>query len=156
TTFGTDRTSGGPYERHFLSLWAFGTNGLLTRLEWFSPDREDEALARFDALAGAAPPDVRPPVRPRVRPNGATASAARLDAAVAARDADAVAALSHDDFETVHHPTGTTYRRDGTLASFRGAFKARNLSYRQEPLAALGDSLALCRLSVSSAGLAGR
>src|SRR5262245_58860241 len=47
TTFGTDRAGGGAYERHFLSLWTFGPSGLLTRLEWFSPDREDEALARF-------------------------------------------------------------------------------------------------------------
>src|SRR5262249_58697070 len=85
TTLGTARAGGGPYERHHLSLWGFGANGLLTRLEWFPPDREDEALARFDALPAASPADdVRPPVRPRVRPNAATAHQARLDAAIAA------------------------------------------------------------------------
>jgi tetratricopeptide (TPR) repeat protein len=155
TNVGTDRSGGGAFERHFLPLLVFGANGLLTRVEWFAPDREDEALARFDALAAAAPPDVRPPVAPRVRPNGATAAAARLDAAVAARDADAVAAALADDLENVNHPTGTRYGRDGVLFSVRGAIRSQNVVYRHQPLAALGDSLALCSFSISSAGFAG-
>ena len=53
TQSGTDRASGGPYERPSLGLWVFGIDGLLTRLEWFDLDREEEALARFDELATA-------------------------------------------------------------------------------------------------------
>ena len=61
-------------------------------------------------------------VRRRVPPNAATAIAARLDAAVAARDADALYALFADHSETVHHPTGATYDRAGALGSRRAIF----------------------------------
>jgi len=149
-TFGTARAGGGPYERHHLSLWGFGANGLLERLEWFPIDREDEALARFDALAAASPADdVRPPVRPRVRANVATAQAARLDAAIAARDADGLPALFAENGEVVHHPTGVDYDVEGIIASYRPLMSARNSTHRFEPLATLGDTLALSRLSVS-------
>ena len=47
---GTDRASGGEYERQFLLLWTFGADGLGTRQELFDPDHEAEALARFDEL----------------------------------------------------------------------------------------------------------
>src|SRR5262249_50732196 len=85
TQFGTARVGGGVYERPLLVLWIFGPDGLATRSETFAPDCENEALARFDELtAGPAA------ARPRVRPNAATASTARLDAAISARDADAL------------------------------------------------------------------
>jgi len=50
TNSGTDRAGGGAYERVFLVLFVFGTDGLLTRIEYFDTDREDQALARFDEL----------------------------------------------------------------------------------------------------------
>src|SRR5262249_46684925 len=50
TNFGTGRTGGGAFERHFLMLFAFGNEGLLTRNELFDADRDDEALAHLDAL----------------------------------------------------------------------------------------------------------
>src|SRR5207249_10578470 len=50
TNSGTDRASGGAFERHFLMLRAFGTDGLATRHELFEVGRDDEALARFDEL----------------------------------------------------------------------------------------------------------
>ena len=56
TNFGTERAGGGSYERQFLWLGVFGTDGLLTRLELFEGDRDAEALARFDELAAAAAP----------------------------------------------------------------------------------------------------
>jgi len=31
-------------------LWVFGTDGLLSRVEWFDADRPAEALARFEEL----------------------------------------------------------------------------------------------------------
>ncbi len=153
TNFGAVRAGGGTYERQFLALWTFGANGLLTRLEWFPTDREDEALARFDALAaGPSADDVRPPVRPRVRANVATAQQARLDAAIAARDADAMAALFAEDGVVVHHPTGVDYDVNGILVSYRPLLSAREATHRFAPLATLGDTLALSRLSVSTSG----
>ncbi|HXJ34119.1 MAG TPA: nuclear transport factor 2 family protein [Candidatus Eisenbacteria bacterium] len=150
---GTARAGGGPYERHHLSLWGFGANGLLTRLEWYPADREDEALARFDALAAASPAgDVPRPVRPRVRANVATAQQARLDAAIAARDADAMPALFAQDGMVVHHPTGVDYDVEGILVSYRSLLSTRDLRHRFEPLATLGDRLALSSLSVSTSG----
>src|SRR5262249_35420201 len=92
THSGTVRGSGGHYERVFLWLRVFGPDGRISRVEFFDADREDEALARFDALTapvGAADGVVRR----RVRPNAATANAARFDAVIAARDADALPAL---------------------------------------------------------------
>src|SRR5207245_10429596 len=83
THSGTARAGGGTYERPYLWLVVFRTDGLMTRMEWFDADRPAEALARFDELT-AAPATVRP-ARRRVRPNAATTSAARVDAAFAAR-----------------------------------------------------------------------
>jgi hypothetical protein len=80
-----------------------------------------------------------------VRPNAATASAARLDAAVAARDLDAVRALLADDMENLHHPTDTHYDREGALFSLRALAGARELHFEHVPLATLGDFLALFR-----------
>jgi hypothetical protein len=53
TNCGTDRRGGGSYERQFLWLGVFGADGLMARLHLFEPDREAEALARFDALVGS-------------------------------------------------------------------------------------------------------
>src|SRR5207244_1588142 len=58
TNSGTDRAGGGAYERVLLALFVFGTDGLVTRIEYFDTEREDQALARFDELT-AAPPAVR-------------------------------------------------------------------------------------------------
>ena len=149
---GTIRASGGAYEQQSLSLWTFGADGLLTRWELFDVDREADALARFDELT-AEPAPVR--AARRVRPNAATANAARFDAAVAARDADAFLRLLADDMENVHHPTGVTFDRERSLATWRSLLRARDLTFAAEPLATLGDSLALCRVSSSASGFTG-
>src|SRR5262249_11447880 len=47
TNTGTDRRSGGTYERPFLLLWNWGADGLVTWAELFDVDHEDEALTRF-------------------------------------------------------------------------------------------------------------
>jgi ketosteroid isomerase-like protein len=75
---GTDRASGGVYERPFLLLWIVGADGLMTRWEFFEPDREAEALARFDALTAKA-------TEPRFA-NAASRSEERTLACWAARD----------------------------------------------------------------------
>src|SRR5262249_62355690 len=82
-----------------------------------TPRQVDEALARFDqpVTESAA---VRP-VRRRVPPNTATAHVARLDAAVAARDAEAFHSLFADAYEGVEHTTGAGFDRDGALSMAR-------------------------------------
>src|SRR5262249_23190159 len=47
---GTERASGGPFERQLLQLWVFGTDGRIEREEHFDVNRSAEALARFDEL----------------------------------------------------------------------------------------------------------
>src|SRR5262249_31187366 len=47
THFGTERAGGGVYERPFLMLRVFGRDGLINRIEFFDPDCDAEALARF-------------------------------------------------------------------------------------------------------------
>src|SRR5262249_6402199 len=123
-------------------------------VELFAPDDEDEALARFDELtAERVPPR---PVERRVRTNAATVTGAGLDAAVAGRDVDALPALFADEVKVVDHTTGVTYGRQGLLASYRALIGARDPRVPCEALASLGDCLALCRLSVSASGTAGR
>src|SRR5439155_17179350 len=152
TTSGTLRVSGGAFERNPLMLWVFGADGLLTRWEQFEPEREAEALARFDALA--AGPSPRPITR-RVRANAATACIARLDAVMARRDADALASVFAEGAEFVEHVTGAVYDRQGMLFSASSFLKARDPTFRNEPLATLGSSLALHRFRLSASGLVG-
>jgi hypothetical protein len=160
TISGTDRASGGAYEILYRLLWTFGADGLATRIEWF--DHDDEALTRFDELTAeptrpaTASSKVAKKRERRVRPNAATANAARVDAAFAARDGDGIGAVFADDAETVHHPTGTTYDRQGALVRFRSHLRAEDATIAHEPLATLGDSLALCRMSWSASGASGR
>src|SRR5439155_17398910 len=141
----------------------FGSDGLLARYEQFDTDRPADALARFDELT-AEPSAVRRATAParsaewharRVRPNGATANAARTDAAIATRDADAIADLFADDADGLEHPTGATFDRRGSVFSLRSLLSARDPRCRHEPLATLGDALALFRTSISAGGYAG-
>jgi hypothetical protein len=119
------------------------------REEWFEPDSTDEALARFDALTASAPPARRRPVRP----NAATRNAERFDAAVAARDLAAIAELYPESSQTLHHPTGVAYDRDGMLTSVRGLITGyEGFVRREEPLATLGESLGLFRVSLLAEG----
>src|SRR5262249_29470019 len=125
----------------------------IERFEPFDVGHEDEALARFDELVGAAAPTR--PVRRRVRPNAATAYLARSDAAFAARDADALAVFLAEDYEAVEHTTRATSGRSGLLDLYRRQFRIQDLTRRADPLATLGDSLALSRAWWSGSG-AGR
>jgi len=145
---GTDRNSGGRFERPMLQIAAFDRDGRIAVFEWFDLDREAEALARFEeVVAGPAPPSLR-----RVRPNAATANAARMDAAVAARDLDAFLALLADGATSVHHQTRTSYQERDSVVAYQMMLSNQSLRFAHEPLATLGDSLALCRsvLSIES------
>src|SRR5262249_3997184 len=161
TQRGTAREGGGAFETTVLVLHVFGPDGLATRQENFPPDGEAVALARFDELTGAAPSrglTVAPTraAQRRVLANAATRNASALETAFAARDAGAVSALLADGAASVHHPTGVTYDREGMLATARMSFRARDATMQQEPLATLGDFLALFRRSFSASGAAGR
>src|SRR5262249_2615206 len=118
THLGTDDASGGAYERPYLALQVFGVDGLVTRWEIFDADRDAEALARFDELVlgpverSAAEPRAGRRVQRRVRANAATASAARADAAIAARDVDAFLATWAEGAKGIDHPTGAAYGRE--------------------------------------------
>src|SRR5262249_43682835 len=139
------------FERHFLLLWVFGADGRVARVEQFDLEAEDRALARFDELA--AEPRA---ARRQVRPNAATASEALLEAAVAGRDLDAIAAHLAEDLEVVDHWTQISYDGQGWLVTWRGVMRSPDGAYRSEPLASLGDSLTLCHYRVSGSGAAGK
>jgi hypothetical protein len=74
-----------------------------------------------------------------------------VDAAIAARDADVPPLFAHD-VEAVHHPTGTTYDRRITRLRPRAFLRAKDGTFVHEPLATLGESLALFRRSASASG----
>jgi ketosteroid isomerase-like protein len=124
-------------------LFRFGADGLLTRAEQFDPDRDAEALARFDQLT-RVPGDTERAPRRRIRANAATANAARLDAVLAARDVDGLLAVFADDAELTDHRVAATYDRQGALRTWRSFIRMQG-AYRHEPLASLGEALALCR-----------
>ena len=149
TNLGTDRAGGGAFERTIYALVVFDADGRVARWESFDLDREAEALARFDELAGARPPIVR-----RVRENMATAVGVRFDQAVAARDAEALADLLSERLEFVHHPTAATYGRRGMLTTWRSLFRAERLARQGQSLATLGDSLLLGRHVINAEGFA--
>jgi class 3 adenylate cyclase len=149
TTRGSLREGGGDFERRLLQLWLFGADGLVRRIEWFDADRRDDALARFEALSPALPRSPR-----RVRANAATANAARMDAAVAARNLDAFLALLADDAQGVHHPTHTAYAERDLRSGYDLFFRSQDAKIHHEPLATLGEALALCSGQVALDGVA--
>src|SRR5262249_62178829 len=74
---------------------------------------------------------------------------------VAARDADALPALYADESETLDHTTGTTWRREAQLHTISLLLRAEEPTCRLEPLATLGDLLALFRVSTSASRFVG-
>ncbi len=150
TFFGVSRESGGDFENVLLVLHVFDGDGRIARTELFEPERTAEALARFDALTANAAP--RPPVRRRVRPNAATATAARFEAAIAARDEAALADTLAETLTVVDHANGAEYGRDGVFTSFRRLLRMDDPTMHHEPLATLGESLALFRRRIGGRG----
>ncbi|RIK95834.1 MAG: hypothetical protein DCC71_22980, partial [Proteobacteria bacterium] len=128
------------WTRARLLLGVFGADGRTERIELFGDDRRDDALARFEALAGARTADATPP---RVAPNAATACAAAIVAAVAARDLAAVAARVAEPSRTLHHPSGASWGTEGALASWRVMIEGRDVHYDLVPHATAGDALGL-------------
>jgi hypothetical protein len=146
---GRDRTTGGSFEGQWLVLYQMRGDGRVAHIEMFDVDRAADALARFDALSATSARPTR-----RVRPNAATAHLALHDAAIAARDRDALASGYAEGARHIDHTTAVTYDRDEMMASFEMHLAAREPSSRHEPLATLGDSLALCLVHAKAAALA--
>ncbi len=151
THCGTDRVSGGAYERRFILILLCGPDGRLVRIEWLEADREAEALARFDALDPKGRVPAPTPPR-RLRPNAASILAARFQSAFAAGDDAAIADMFATALEVVDHPNGATYGRDGHLASVRRLRRARDPVLRFEPIATLGEGLLLARRHITASG----
>ena len=130
-------------EGRALELWESKGASLLAeraRRDGAGPVAEPDAAA-----AGIVDPSTVRSARRRVRPNAASALVAGVEAALRARDLDAVDALLGQRMETVEHTTGATYGRGGQLESTRRMMRVRDLDVRIEALATLGDSLCLAR-----------
>jgi hypothetical protein len=140
---GVAREGGGSYERVYLLLWTLGADGLVTHWELFDPDREAEALVRFDQLVAEAAPRSQP--TRRVRANAATAQLARFDAARAERNAGALPMLLSEDYQLVEHTTGASWGRSAQLHALARQFQDPHLASQRENLATLGDSLVVSR-----------
>jgi len=151
-TYGTERAGGARFELPAFQIRFFDADGRLQRTELFDPDDGAAAHARFAELAAvhASAPGV---ARRAVRPNAASAELERLDRLVAARDLDGIAQAFADLVETVHRPLGITWDRAGAMASFRLLLDSGHFAYRHEPLATLGDVLALSRQTIASTGM---
>jgi hypothetical protein len=145
TSVGT--RAGGAYQFPVFALYAFDEDGRIGWWELFDGDAQAAALARFDELAAALARQRIP-----VRPNSATASAARLDQAIAAGDLDRLRGIHTDDAQIVDHTTGTELDRQAIVDSWRALLRAEDPVHDSEPLATLGDSLALCRLTATASG----
>ncbi len=136
-------------ERRAIELWE--AKGATLLVERARGDAGRVAPVDVPAEEPIAAPPAR---RRRVRPNAATAMQARFDAAVAARDVDAIAAVFAESHQEIDHPTGSTYGRDACMASIQRLFRSRDSHYEVEPLATLGESLLLIRRRYHAAGAA--
>jgi hypothetical protein len=79
-----------------------------------------------------------------------------VEAAIAARDADALPALFADEPEVIDHISHVAFDRQGMLGSWRVLLNAEHPAVTHEMLATLGDPLALCRISKGASGFTGR
>ena len=60
-----------------------------------------------------------------------------------------------EPLQTIEHPTGVTYGREGQVRSIDNMLRLPNLEFRMELLATLGASLCLARRRVAASGTAG-
>jgi class 3 adenylate cyclase len=149
TNCGTDRTSGGAFERPLLFLAARGADGLTTHWEFFDVDCEADALARFDVLTGARDAE-RHDETPIVDPlaNAATRALDRGLAALAARDWPGFVALFAEDFRVVDRTSMGRFESDGptSLGGFRHMIEMTSGPPTCRVLATRGERLALARV----------
>jgi SnoaL-like domain len=147
TFFGVVRASGGAFERQFIMLWFFGTDGLLSRWEFYDADRDAEALARFDELVGSDDAASAAARSPTHFANAATRAVLRLSDAAAAREWGRFAALFPAGFRIADRRRMVQLEidRDPFLDAFRRLFEMTSSTPPDEVLATRGDRLALLR-----------
>ncbi|HEV7732044.1 MAG TPA: nuclear transport factor 2 family protein [Candidatus Binatia bacterium] len=148
STSGTDRPGGGPYERRDLWLGVFGADGRVARLELFESDHVADALARFDALAGAPMSSAWPFT------NTATRTWGQIEAAWLACDAERFArmfvpALCYRDRRRM---VLLELDRDGLLAVVRPSWEIGPTRATSAVVATRGEHLALARSRLEFAG----
>lgn len=125
-------------QRRAVELWeAKGASMLVGRT-----GGEDLAVP---AAGGESAAPFSTPQASRVRPNALTALLARADAAIGARDMAAVAALSSADYTETDHRLGVTYGYDEMLETTRRFARLDDAEFHQQPIATLGESLAVVR-----------
>ncbi|MCU0670969.1 MAG: nuclear transport factor 2 family protein, partial [Myxococcota bacterium] len=137
---GVGRESGGAFEWAFLRLFVFDADGRVARYELFDADREGEALARFDALAGRSPEVLEEPFA-----NAASRYNDRFVRAWDARDWNAV--------REIHRPTCRVDDRRRMMRiegpaedGFRFYFDQPRSRWIVTPIATRGERLVLSRL----------
>jgi len=140
TFSGTDRASGGRFERPMILLLVFGRDGLVTRIEWFEADRDTEALVRFEELSA-----VPSPVSPRIE-NAATLATQRFLEAWQAHDWGHLTTLA-GGFRHVDRRRLVQLELGGDewLASYRRLVSMTS-SIREAVLATRGERLAMMRI----------
>jgi len=149
---GTDRATGGAFEMPALNLFTVGEDDLLSRYECFDPEHEAKVLARFDELVRSSEVEPVRALRRRVLPNAAHVWVARFAAAIRGRDRGPIDALLSDNHETVDHPTGAAWGREGSIATIERLMRLPDFDFRHDILATLGESLGLVRRVVTSRG----
>jgi hypothetical protein len=151
TTSGVDRNSRGPFEWQFLRLCVFADDGLLVRAEQFDVDRADDALARFDALAGALVAPQTASVRAARLANAACRNFASFSERWRARDWQGVVDTCVPAPRLVDRRalTGWSLAGDDVFANLRVIFDMGPGRIDGELLATRGDRLALFRLRLA-------
>jgi class 3 adenylate cyclase/ketosteroid isomerase-like protein/tetratricopeptide (TPR) repeat protein len=146
TFFGTGRESGGAFENPILQLWTFGTNGLACHNETFEADQEEEARARFDAIAAGASPEPAP--GEDLFANRATRVLNRFFAANARKDWEGLSGLcaSGLQFDDRRPLLRLELSREGFLGQYRTLFDSPNGRWTNTVLATRGECMALALL----------
>jgi class 3 adenylate cyclase/ketosteroid isomerase-like protein len=139
---GTDRATGGSFERHMLRLFISSAGGT-THVEQFDLEAEREAVARFRELTGGGPAD---PGEDRFA-NAAARTNASWVSGFANQDwpsveASVAATFVFDDRRSLRH---LTLGRADFLIQFRGLFDTPGRRLESERIATRGERLSLHR-----------
>src|SRR5262249_38024785 len=149
TAFGTDRASGGSYERPYIVLEVFGDEGLLTQMELFDSEHDAEALAGFDEVTAAS--------QAVSFENAATRLLDRFRDAWETRDWERVAGCLAPGYRRMDRRkmVRIEFDRDAQLESLRLLFEMRPSRWTDRLLATRDDRLALARTRVDAEGSEG-
>jgi class 3 adenylate cyclase/tetratricopeptide (TPR) repeat protein len=129
-----------------IELWQ--TKGATALIDRAPAKRSVDALHTGSVQSGSQSP------HRRMRENAATRAQRETDAAFVARDLATLERLAPSDAVWVSHPTGREYDKPAALAFLRSMFDAGDSHMSHEPLATLGDRLALFRTEWTIAAMA--